>query len=57
MRRGPHLEEGLSVVREQAVGLRLVLAVKGVQSEALPLENKRDKQRKGFLHIFMDGFP
>lgn len=38
---GSHLEESLSVIDEKTVRLWLVLAVKGIQSETLPLKHKR----------------
>lgn len=38
---GSHLEESLSVIDEKTVRLRLVLAVKGIQSKTLPLKHKR----------------
>lgn len=39
-----HLEESLPVTDEQTIGLRFVLAVKGVQSKTLPLKHKSRRQ-------------
>lgn len=39
-----HLEESLSVTDEKPIGLRLVLAVKGVQSETLLLKDQSMRQ-------------
>lgn len=52
-----HLEEGLSVTDEKSVGLRLVLAVKGVESKTLPLKHKRRRQTIIFHPAFSASEP